>query len=542
MNKALLSTDFREVWKQYEAGVSYKLAIDLYDNVEKCDAFYRGDQWRGVNAPDIDRPVINIIKRIESYKTSIIVSDDIGYQIDAEEDQIELRDALCKAIDGVLEDNDSTSMNREMLRDAAINGDCCLVGWFDAEAETGQQAKGRIRLESIENINVQFANPYTPDVQEQPYIIIAKRCFLDSVREEAAENGMDPENIHANDDYKQGETGTTNSLTTVLTKFFKKNGKVWFSKTCRDGMVKEATETAMTLYPIAWMNWTKRRSSMHGIGDVEEVIPNQITINKLMALYVRSVQMTAFPKVIFDASRIREWSNRVGAAIKSYGAVGNDIANVLRGADTSYQVADVIERMIAMTKDCMGASDAALGNVKAENTSAIVAVQQACAYPLQLQKNAFKAFVEQYIRFIADMIAAYYGIRDMKVCCTAEEQEAGMGENKRESFDFAGVRPLLINMKVNVGDSAYWSVLSQSQTLDNLLANGILTDTKLYLESMPGDSIPNREAIIKSVEQRQAAEQQAQQMPQGVAPEMQIDTGARQPNQVQEAYAQPALR
>lgn len=117
-----------------------------------------------------------------------------------------------------------------------------------------------------------------------------------------------------------------------------------------------------------------------------------------------------------------------------------------------------------------------------------------------------------------------------------------MGENKRESFDFAGVRPLLINMKVNVGDSAYWSVLSQSQTLDNLLANGILTDTKLYLESMPGDSIPNREAIIKSVEQRQAAEQQAQQMPQGVAPEMQIDTGARQPNQVQEAYAQPALR
>ena len=120
MNKALLSTDFREVWKQYEAGVSYKLAIDLYDNVEKCDAFYRGDQWRGVNAPDIDRPVINIIKRIESYKTSIIVSDDIGYQIDAEEDQIDLRDALCKAIDGVLEDNDLTSMNREMLRDDAV--------------------------------------------------------------------------------------------------------------------------------------------------------------------------------------------------------------------------------------------------------------------------------------------------------------------------------------------------------------------------------------------------------------------------------------
>ncbi|MFQ7004766.1 MAG: hypothetical protein ACLRRT_14530 [Ruthenibacterium lactatiformans] len=45
--------------------------------------------------------------------------------------------------------------------------------------------------------------------------------------------------------------------------------------------------------------------------------------------------------------------------------------------------------MIEYTRDTMGASDAALGNVTPDNTSAIIAVQKATSMPLELQRQDF---------------------------------------------------------------------------------------------------------------------------------------------------------
>lgn len=44
----------------------------------------------------------------------------------------------------------------------------------------------------------------------------------------------------------------------------------------------------------------------------------------------------------------------------------------MQPADMSNQILTVIDRAIAYTKDCMGATDAQLGNVKPDNTSAIM--------------------------------------------------------------------------------------------------------------------------------------------------------------------------
>ena len=56
-----------------------------------------------------------------------------------------------------------------------------------------------------------------------------------------------------------------------------------------------------------------------------------------------------------------------------------------------------------------GANDAALGNIKnPDNTSAIVAVQQATAAPLSLTRLAYYQMIEDYTRVIIDMMHAYY--------------------------------------------------------------------------------------------------------------------------------------
>ena len=79
--EASAQADPAEVWALYEKARSFNYAIDLYDNVEKNEDFYIGNQWRGVNAPDLDKPVINILARVVKFFISAIVSDDIGVSV-----------------------------------------------------------------------------------------------------------------------------------------------------------------------------------------------------------------------------------------------------------------------------------------------------------------------------------------------------------------------------------------------------------------------------------------------------------------------------
>ena len=69
------------------------------------------------------------------------------------------------------------------------------------------------------------------------------------------------------------------------------------------------------------------------------------------------------------------------------------------------------QNLLDTVKNVAGANDAALGNIKnPDNTSAIVAVQQATAAPLSLTRLAYYQLVEDYTRVIIDMMHAYYGL------------------------------------------------------------------------------------------------------------------------------------
>ena len=66
------------------------------------------------------------------------------------------------------------------------------------------------------------------------------------------------------------------------------------------------------------------------------MVDNQKFINKLYALYEKSLSSTAFPKIVFDRTRIPggKWTNQVGVAIGANGDV-NSIATTISGAQMS---------------------------------------------------------------------------------------------------------------------------------------------------------------------------------------------------------------
>lgn len=517
------------IWAEYNAGTAYNNNMDLYETVKQNENFFVGRQWEGVNAPDLDKPVMNILKRVVSFFLSSIVSDDVTAKVSSFSNDPAMQPVLEAAndqFDEIVEQTALKAKNREVLRNAAVDGDGCLHFYFAVEegetltaetpAELLEKASaegGHIEAEVIENTHILFGNPQVWDVQKQPYVLLVYRKLIDSVRRQARENGLPDNDITADDDPHGIHTQDENGKVTVVRKYWKENGKVHCMEVTQNAVIMEEKTLGYALYPLAYISWDKVKNSYHGQAAITSLIPNQIFINKLYAMAMQHMKQAAFPTVIYNKQMLPNgWNNRVGAAIGTLGNPNEAVAANFRPADMSAQVLQMIDATITHTKDAMGASDAALGNVRPDNTSAIIATQKATAMPLELQKMDFYRFVEDCMRIFLDMMSVNYGTR---VVWLADERT---GEQKATTVDFDTLKGKHLKLNIDVGASTYWSELMQISTVDNLFMKGIIKDPKTYLESVPKGYVPNRQKLLdelqkerKLMEEQMAAEQEAMQ-------------------------------
>lgn len=502
--------DPAQFWREFHEGQDYKGSIRLYDRVKQNNLMFVGRQWEGVHAPDMVKPVFNIMKRVVNFEISSIVSDSVGVELSAfGGGKDALMEAAQEQVEKVFEYCKFGRISREVLRNAAVDADGALHIYFepgDGEDIT-QGTPGRIRAEVVNNTEVFFGNPQRHDPQEQPYILIESHRDVRDVKEEMKRNGRPETDILAlapdgetEDKFAANYSGISDSKVTVLTRYWREGGTIHYAKTTQTAVVKGATDSGMKRYPIAWMSWDRNKYSYHGVSVIDGLIPNQILINKLAAMAARFLQNQAFPRVFYNKTVLPYWE----AGVRPIGVQGNPNDVVYRdnhATDMSSQVSEYIDKFISITKDLMGATDAALGNVNPDNTSAIIAVQQASSVPLELVKQEYYQFVEDVVRIVIDQIATYYGVR-------AAEDGAWL--------DYSQLQPEAMNINVDVGASAYWSEITSVQTLTNLyntpVNEGSLIDPVTFLESMPGRYIPNKSRIVEELrEKRQAQSMQAEE-------------------------------
>ncbi|MPM15671.1 hypothetical protein SDC9_62042 [bioreactor metagenome] len=507
-----------KIWQEYQKGIDFKTQLNLYDTVEANENFYIGKQWEGVTSNGLPTPTFNFVRRIVLYLIASTATDNLKLSSSPLSSagpfsafEVEKVCSIVNAqFDALFEQNKLGKMIRDFMRNAAVDGDACIYTYFDPELETGQKAKGGIRAELLENTRVFFGDPNSREVQSQPYLIISRRETVEEVKRRAERFGGDSESVKPDgDDANNRFDAMTEGKCTTVLKLWKdaESGEVHGAETARNTIVRPEWNTGQKLYPLVWMPWDFVQNCYHGQAAVTGLIPNQVFVNKMFAMTMLSLMTTAYPKIVYDRTRISKWDSRVGAAI---GVNGGDVANVAKTIDPaaiSPQVSQFINLAINLTKEFMGATDAALGDMKPDNTSAIIALQKASSVPMELTKHNLYQCIEELGIIWLDMMRTFYGVRYVEAKPTGKETAAGDADEKAPRlFDFAALSDIPMSLKLDVGGSAYWSEIAQMNTLDNLLMKKQINVID-YLERVPNGYISNQQELIDTLRERQKTEE-----------------------------------
>ena len=303
----------------------------------------------------------------------------------------------------------------------------------------------------------------------------------------------------------------------VLLKYYKKNGTVWIKKCTRTVTIMPESDTKLTYYPVAHMLWERIKGYSRGVGEVEQLIPNQIEINKTATRRAIAVMIGAFPKLVANTEFVNNPNalNEVGTTIELTKIPANNISQVigyLSPATMSPDAFNLQQDLTDRTQQLAGAGDTVTGNVDPEKASgrAILALQQQAQQPINEYLNSFKVFLEDIARIWFNMLQVY-SIDGITV--TDEKQDPVTGKITEEPYKitYEELNELKPNIKIDITPKSAYDKLVQEQSLENLLTGQYITFDE-YVKSLDDDSMINKPKLEKILKDRKEQEQQMQEI------------------------------
>ena len=526
--------DVTKTWREYENGVDYKTRINLYQTVRENWQFAEGNQWAGISAPDMPKPVLNAIDSAARTMTMLINDKKLTIKYVSENEREDVSVVLTQASDYARRTWERLHMeqkNMDGLLDAFNTGDYILYHWWDTSIETGQPFKGDVNSMLIDNVNYYPGNPNSPDVQGQPYIILVMRKMVAEVRDEAKKNKVPEDQIKMilpdeETDYVAGEMGQYEldggEKCNLLLRMWKEDGEVWFSKSTRTVEILKPQKARLKLYPISMMNWKPRKNCCHGVAETTYMKSNQVYLNKSMAFTQLHLLQTAYPKVLYSKPKFPNgWSNKVAAAV---GVNSDNIENVAKYMTPPVLPSDVwtgFDKTLRTMMELIGINAAAMGNISnPNNKSAFIAVYDAAVAPLSIYNIRFRSMMRDTAIIFLDFWINHYPEGRTIPVETDDIDIEGNATGKKTvdvPFEVAAYRDMVFDALVEVGESKMWSEVTTAQTLDNLLQNGVITPAQ-YFKRMPEGYLPLRDELMQEAieleaknEQMMEAQQAAQQ-------------------------------
>lgn len=507
-----MQTEAIKIFEEYRKGSEFKSSLGnkgIYEQGKINERFFIGDQWYGAKCGN-DRPLVrhNIIKRIGNYKMSQILNSPItvnfdteGLNFDSPEETQKLMDVFKGYYKTTTERIRLSDLNERVLRNAYITGTSVLYTYWDSTVATGLYAdksklkkiKGDICCEVLDINDIVFADPYIEDVQAQPFIIISASKDLNSVLKEARLFGADTTSL------SRIEDASSDGKVTILSKLYKsKNSDGSYTVKCvkatENAVVRKEFDTGLSLYPLALFSWERRNNLIYGESEVTFLIPNQIAINRMITANVWSAMTTGMPIMLVNGDTVTDKiTNDPGQIIKIFGS-NEDVAGAVKYISPptfNKEFENSINSLIENTLTQSGANEVALGDSKADNATALATMRDAALMPLQIVKNRFYLFCEDVARIWTDFWLTHYSCRPLKT-----KDKNGI---KYEEFDAEKYRDLVVNVNIEVGNSAMYTDRERTELLITMFEKGII-DREQFIKRLPDGAVTERNGLLHEEE------------------------------------------
>ena len=280
--------------------------------------------------------------------------------------------------------------------------------------------------------------------------------------------------------------------------------------------IVKPSDTGLTLYPVAHFPWKEKKGSARGEGEVRQLIPNQLELNKTLARMLLSIKQCAYSQKVANMEKIANPSalGQVGGIIKTRGNV-EDVSKIftyIQPASMSTDVSKLINDLISITRELKNASEIATGGINPEDASgkAILAVQQASQQPLVKQLTGLKKFIEDLARIWLDMWTVY---TPDGMVLEEEIKDEKTGETYIQTVDVPAsvLQNLKGTVKIDVTPKGAFDKYAQELSLENLLKAGyfapqMVGQLKIYANALPDDSTMPKQKLLdicKDIEEEQ---------------------------------------
>nr|DAF61750.1 MAG TPA: Portal protein, Peptidoglycan hydrolase gp4, portal, tailspike, adhesin, VIRAL.5A [Siphoviridae sp. ct1yA16] len=514
-----------EVWQLYQRGKSYLYMMNVYSDTDKNHRMYNGNQWEGLKIKSIEPVQLNFIKPVVKYKVAVINQNLWGIVYNPDNFEEDFRDTasqLCKLLNlkaaNIWEKDRMDIKIRKISKEAAINDEAPMYLRYDND-------KKMPISEKISKNDIYYGDENNSEIQTQPYILIRQRKSVIEARNLAASEGVPKEELEKiiGDNQTWEEAGDqakyeVDDKVTIITKFYKNNGKVYYTMATRYLDIIKDENSGLTRYPIAHMLWEDKEGSARGEGEVRNLIANQIEVNKTLMRRALVAKQTAYPQKIVNVDAIENPSavDTVGGTIKVKGKQVEDVKKMFATTQPMQMSSDVEllqNDLIKTTRELAGAGDITTGAVNPETASgkAILAVQNASQQPLVEQMASLKDFIEQIALIWLDMIITYNPngliLQDKSINqITGEETITPIKVNEE------ALTKLKASVKIDITPISAYDKYAQELSMENLLKGGWFSPQKIgqletYVEALPDNSTMPKQQLLELIKKVKAKQE-----------------------------------
>lgn len=513
-----------DLWNLYEKHMDFMRKREIFSDSDLNYRMYNGDQWYGLNIKGIEKIQHNFIKQIVKQKVSNITSNLFAVNYSPENIEntefMEMArkccDLLNKRASKVWDKDFMDKKIKKWAKQSAINDEAIAYVTYDDEEDNPIN-------EIISKNDIMYGNENEEEIQLQPYIIVRQRKSVIELQHMAEKQKIDPKivaTIQPDNDTQTiaGDSGKdeVEDKCWLITKFYRKNGTIKFTQATKYCEIKKDRDMGTYLYPFAHFNWEEQEGNARGIGEVRQLIPNQLETNKTAMRRALTTKNISYPQKVVNEDSIVNIQdvNKVGSIIR-FRDKGNLRASDVFMNTTPGQMGVDSEKLqnelITLSKDLANAGVATTGNINPESASgrAILAVQQAQNQPLTEQLIGLKSFIEDIARIWFEMwqVNATEGL-------IIENETVDSTGNK--SVEMIEVPPYVLDalstsVKVDITPKGAFDKYAQELSLENLFTNGKISFEE-YVDSLDADSVMPKVKLENIVKKRREAQEQISQM------------------------------